>query len=192
MNRSLLVVCSCSLLAWSWLASGCGKSGAQEASTATYSVVDSSGTVLGPLVGSSPAWNLFTSQANVNGMGVVTSVQLVPTGQYYTFLDPARRLWSVNGSGTIIQLEPAIAYLTDDCSGDAFVRWGNPALVMFYGGSFKTVTGAPASVVPARLNQPRSPPGMCSPYAGAALLLWPVSTLSSVAAPTSVPPVTIR
>jgi hypothetical protein len=180
------------LLACAALAAGCGSSTAQDTPAAPYAVVDSTGAVLGPLLGTSVTWSLQTTQANVGGTMAVTSVQLVPTGQYNSFLDPGKRLWSVNGSGSFAQLEPAIAYLTADCSGAAYLRWGNPSLVMYYGGGFKTVTGPPTSVVPPRLVPPRSPPGACLPYAGTPLLLWPETAVTAVSPPAVVPPVTIR
>jgi hypothetical protein len=197
MSPRISAAASLGILICGSLAAGCGKSSALPAGQATpaggYSVVDASGAVLGPLLGSCPGEALSVTTANVGGVPVVSSVQIYPGPQYNAFFDASGHIWNVTGAGIVTQGEPTTYYATSDCTGPAHVRWGNPVLVMAQGGGFKVVSGSPTSFVPGSVVPPRTPPGACNPYTGAAMnLLYPVSALVPVTPPTVVPPVTIR
>lgn len=181
------LVCGIALVAAS---NGCSKSSAQTASTGRV-VVDSTGKVLGALLGTGPAF-----ASTYDAAGTATPVAFYAFAEMHTFLDSNNHVWSVGGNGNIFQPVASVFYTAAGCTGTAYVADGDPKVVAKHAGSYWTRSGTASAITPLSYYPAGSPAGTCETYpppgsTATTVSAIPVSSLVAATPPTIVPPVTI-
>jgi hypothetical protein len=158
----------------------CGGSTRADAQTGAGAtrVVDATGATLGTFLGAATGW-----APGPGGTGTV------PSGEIFSFLDSAGRIWHVAAGGTIRQPESDAYYSGAGCTGTVYVQLAAGQGVARAAGSYWTIQEATSTITPASSVPLGGTTAACADWAGGQMA---VHAAAPVAAPTFTAPLRIQ